>query len=477
MTAVLRASQVVLLLLAGCAPSVSPATRAAYAALRVPAGECHAPTPETVSPAAMRADWARLETILRRGYAGFTLVADEPAWARAFEEGRAAIPGEPVSALAFRDLVAERLRFADDNHLGVWVRGADGARLWRSTSAHHFAHLSEAIFERRGDAWVDPEGRMLGSCAEHVAPVWSDGALAHRLVLLSEEETSALECRVEDGTGGAVVSYALARRPRPEDPGPAFERHRGETPWLRLRTLGMARREALERFVASAPLVREAPVVVLDVRGNGGGSDRFLLAWFAALTSQDLRYFDTLRVSSEVELQGALTFWTCQAAEAGGDAAGAAWVGARVEQAARLLEEAMAERGPFVDRIEGTYTEPGHAPQRFGGRLVLVTDRGCGSACETAVLLARQLEGTLVVGENTEGTMKVGELRQYRLPETGLWISVGRRAHRDRALGGFPEGRGYAPDVWLDGADVEGDVASIVACLRERDCARLGDQR
>ncbi|MCB9594910.1 MAG: hypothetical protein H6719_19465 [Sandaracinaceae bacterium] len=456
---------------AGCGPAVPPATASAYARLRVPAAECRAPGPATVTPEAMRADWAELEHILRRGYAGFTVVADEAAWARAFEEGRAAIPNEPIPALAFRDLLVERMRFADDNHFGFWVRGADGQRRWRSTSAHHLAHLSEATFEARDGGWVDAEGRALLTCGDQVRPTWSDGAPSARLVVLSVEPTEAIECRARGPEGEATISYALRPVARDVDRGPAFERREGAAPWLRLRTLGMARRDALDRFVASAEAARDASVVVLDVRGNGGGSDRFLLAWFAALTSQDLSYFDTLRVSSDVELQGALTFWTCEAALAGGDAAGDAWMRERIAQATRALDTAMRERGPYVDRIEGTYTEPGQAPAPFAGRLVLVTDRACGSACETSVLLARQLPGTIVVGENTEGTMKVGELRYYRLPRTGVWTSVGRRAHRDPATGGFPEGIGYAPDVWLDGARVEADVEAIVSCLGDPSCA------
>ena len=169
-----------------------------------------------------------------------------------------------------------------------------------------------------------------------------------------------------------------------------------------------------------------------------------------------------------------MTFWSCQA-PLGGDASGSTWIRERVARAERLLERAMHDRGPYVDRIEGTYTEPGLAPAPFRGRLLLLVDRACGSACETAVMLARQLPGTLVVGENTEGTMKVGELRQYRLPETGVWTTVGRRAHMDRALGRtFPEGRGYQPDLWLDGDSVEADVAAIAACLADDACVIPG---
>lgn len=455
------------LALASCAAAVSPATREAFGALRVSASECRAPGPETVTPDAMGADLDVLARVLARGYAGYTTVGDEARWAGVFDELREAVGDAPRSAEAFRDLLAERLRFADDNHLGFWIRGADGARRWRAAGAHQQAALSEARFVHEEGAWRDEEGRALGACAEHLVAVWQDGALTHRLVALAATPPATLAC---DAPDDAPRAFALRPIARTRDLGPAFEREDAELPWLRVRTLGMAQRAALDRFVASAAEVREAPVVVLDLRGNGGGSDRFLLAWFSHLTSQPLRYFDTLRVSSDVELQGALTFWSCEAEAAAGDDAGAAWVRARVAQAERALETAMRERGPFVDRIEGTYTEPGRAPAPFRGRLILLVDRGCGSACETAVLLARQLEGALVVGENTEGTMKVGELRHYRLPATGVWVAAGRRAHSDPALGTFPEGRGYLPDVWLDGTSTERDVIALARCLTTPPC-------
>ena len=89
------------LLALGCGAAVSPETREAYSRMRVEPAECAAPGPETVTPAAMRADWARLETILRRGYAGFTGAADGARGARAFAGGAAAMPAEPVSAVAW----------------------------------------------------------------------------------------------------------------------------------------------------------------------------------------------------------------------------------------------------------------------------------------------------------------------------------------------------------------------------------------
>ncbi len=210
-------------------------------------------------------------------------------------------------------------------------------------------------------------------------------------------------------------------------------------------------------------------MIVLDLRHAGGGSDRFLLDWVRHLTRQRIRYWETDALASETTLQGALTFWRCVRAFGGGDRDGRAWLDARVSRAERELRDAMVTRGLFRDRDPEALVLDGLAPEPYRGRLMLVVDCGCGSACETSVLLARQLPGTVVVGENTEGTMKVGELRWYRLPESRVWISLGMRAHTD-PTGRFRESRGFLPDLWLDGRDSETRIRALATCLADPRC-------
>ena len=74
--------------------------------------------------------------------------------------------------------------------------------------------------------------------------------------------------------------------------------------------------------------------------------------------------------------------------------------------------------------------------------------------------LARQLPDVIVVGQSTRGGMAVGEVALFRLPNSGVSISLGTRAFRD-PLGDFTETRGFAPDVTIDGADPVADAKAI----------------
>lgn len=461
------------LLLAACGRAVTPETRRAFADLVVPPEQCRTPGPEMVAPDALARDVDVLERVLRRGYAGFEMAADEARWARVFAETRAALPAAPIAPRAFRDLLVEQVGFVDDNHVGLWI--FDPRRRWRSTSGHQQAYVaSVARFTLRDGAYVDADGRTLVSCedapaSDVVRPTVGETlpAIEYAPIVLSREPVESLRCIYEDE---GEVTIAMERMPRIDHAGPAFERIEAPFPWLRLRTLFTDRRTALDEFVATAVTLRNESVIVLDMRQAGGGSDRFLIRWFRRLTSQPIAYWETDALASEATLQGALTFWGCVRAFGGADEGGREWLDARLERARRELDVAMRERGVFRDRTREARVLDGLAPGPYRGRLVLVVDRGCSSACETSVLLARQLPGTLIVGENTDGTMKVGELRWYRLPESRVWISLGMRVHHDPE-GRFEESRGFLPDLWLDGRTPDDHIRALAACLADESCA------
>lgn len=449
----------VLALLVGCgapAPDPSPAQRRAYTEHRVPASECRAPGPPTLERAAMLRDLAVLRRLFDRGYAGRDLAGSEADWERAHAQAREAVPAQ-ASLEAFRDLLADRYRWLDDNHVGFWY--FDDARHWRSTGHHErpFAgpELDEGGSVRACTSGVDP------------APFWGSEGLTRRPILLTSEEARDLECR----SGEEPVRYPVERLATFTDPGgPIFERRGGR---VVIRSLMTTHAGALEDFVAAAEPLRHEPVVLLDFRFTGGGADRYLVRFFARFTDQRLRYWTTGALVSETTLQGARNFWGCVRNGSEPGTAGRAWVDRRIARAERDLEEGLA-RGPFYD----FRTQPKHVPPKvdepFAGRLILATGPRCASACETAVLLAKQIPGAWIVGQNTSGTMKVGELRWYRLPESKIWVALGRRAHID-PTGEFAEGRGFLPDLWLDGEDAEASLDALYACAADAECAARVD--
>ena len=437
----------------------------------VAASECRAPGTAALSREQMLGDVVTLERLFARGYAGYGAMTPE-AWRAMFDSLRDDAPSVASSA-EFRDFLAAGLQRVDDNHVGLWSFDAardaaqDPVRTFRSTSGHARPYVGPEL-TRSDQRWL-VDDQPVGTCRAggevvEPKPVWGEGGVAWRHVAVSRDALTSLTCDV-----GPVALEELRLE---YERGPAFERVDAAFPWLRLRSLMTTHVGALDRFVASAVEVRDAPVVVVDLRHAGGGSDRYLRRFFAAFAHEPLDYWQTGTLRSETMLQGALNFWSCvRASSPGRDAAGSAWLDARIERAEREIERDMAQRGVFREITERDMPV---APERavpFAGRLLVVIDRGCVSACESAVVLARSIPGALIVGENSGGVMKVGELRWYRLPESRVWISLGHRSHTDPA-DGFAEARGFEPSLWLAPGDTDARIRALATCLGDVECAR-----
>ena len=102
--------------------------------------------------------------------------------------------------------------------------------------------------------------------------------------------------------------------------------------------------------------------------------------------------------------------------------------------------------------------------------MALVTDSGCGSACERFVLEARQSPKVRVFGRATRGNLDYANLRPHPLPSGRvLWIGT-TRAH------GLPhssiDAHGIPPQVEMNPALLDGPtralaLADLVRALRE----------
>ncbi len=212
-----------------------------------------------------------------------------------------------------------------------------------------------------------------------------------------------------------------AQQPRPpwtlvEEPAPILE----------VRTMNP---QKLAGLPATADSLRRAPLIVLDLRANGGGSDLPGLEWCARLTGyrvEDPNGFCNIRIGAADPLRR----WN--------SSFGYNWVGRL-----RPLEAARVE-------------------DAFGGQLVILADNGTGSAGEGFARLASRVPGALMVGENTSGCETYGNQSQrFVLTESKMEIRFGcsKGVYAERPL---RDGMGYFPHFWLDTDD---PVKAIMECF------------
>lgn len=488
------------LLVAACAsraPAPAPASPSSpdpFRDLLITEGACRQVTPQVLRRSDVLRDLDVLERILARGYAGWDAAAQAGAdWRASLQQLRRVIAGSPelLPAETVRAIVVQHLSFTRDRHLGIWLMDEEGRVDWMSCGAHQDAYTTDVVVTRdaqrllvRASSVADvPVGAALRTCDGgdvkpllHRTVVGESLEGGYLLLKLQSSAPSPLRCTFDvDGRAREVTLPFHRLRSTSTEPRqglPPVDRHNGNVTRLRVRTFDTAAASvALSTFVATAKEVRDEPALILDVRGNSGGGDGPISDWFAALSNTTYKARTVEKLVSEVTAQGAINTTRCDLLRAD--------EGSRDELTAMLQRsqgalDAMATQAP--PRTWETYNPErrGEAPSSFQGALVVLTDARCASSCEATVRHARQLGRTLIVGENTSGTGTFGELFMYRLPRTGLGLSVPSKWFHGSSDDAAFEGRGHLPDIWLDTEDAANVAERLAVCLTDVACgARL----
>jgi hypothetical protein len=198
--------------------------------------------------------------------------------------------------------------------------------------------------------------------------------------------------------------------------------------WISIETLGPSAAKLVDAVREQQAALRAAPMVVIDMRGNGGGNSAYARQIIEMLQGEDrVKALDT----TDSACVGA--FWRAstgnlhqvRAAQAQaakrGDTDTADWYASIVAQ----MEQALAAKNAFAPALPSCAAhsaEARPAPKlaasvapAMRGKLVVVTDRWCFSSCLIAANSLRRL-GALHVGETTNMATRYMEVREVTLP-------------------------------------------------------------
>ena len=213
------------------------------------------------------------------------------------------------------------------------------------------------------------------------------------------------------------------------------------------------------KMAAEQAALRAAPYVVLDLRGNGGGSSHWSTqmatvlwgdAWLADHPEPPIESIDW-RASDDnlAAIQGYFDQWT-----AAGESA------QRINWAREIVDGMTAARAAgqlyFRDMASPPSPRPDRppAPQLMTGPVYVLTDPVCASACLDAVDLWKAA-GAIQIGRETSADTVYMDVRSTALPGGLTWLTLPMKVWRGRARG---NNEPHSPIYVFDG-DMSDDTA------------------
>jgi hypothetical protein len=203
----------------------------------------------------------------------------------------------------------------------------------------------------------------------------------------------------------------------------------------------------------------DAQLVVLDMRGNDGGSsmwaDLFAQALWDQLPGADEK--DAAYVEWRVS-EGNLTYWETVPSivrkQFGESHEALGWSHHVLQHLAASLQEGkeLWRETPVNDTQDAddaaTDEAPGSATSRYKGPVVVLTDTTCGSACLDAMSLLTRAPEVVHVGNVTAADTQYMEARTEQLPSGLAKLTIPIKVYRGRVR---PDDGYFTPAFRFDG--------------------------
>ncbi|MGD2249719.1 MAG: S41 family peptidase [Candidatus Methanofastidiosia archaeon] len=230
----------------------------------------------------------------------------------------------------------------------------------------------------------------------------------------------------------------------------------GGIPVVRIRSFSDHHITYIDKFLEAAKKYKGEPIVIIDIRGNGGGNEKWPKEWVTQFTGRQpssKRYFTEL--TTKTTMMGRANYFE--------------WLGSLYPD----VNFYQTEKDRFMTQVN--LFEKQHTTPYWSGpfhqdasvipnetTVICVTNKKVASAAEGFISYLQQVENVIFVGENTRGALVFGQMTLHQLPYSKLSLNlpISLNIPLDLVL---REEKGFFPDLWVPAEDA---VNYAVAAVR-----------
>ncbi|MBB6255019.1 S41 family peptidase [Nitrospirillum iridis] len=416
------------------------------------------------------------------------------------DEARKLLPGVQ-DEITYFDLLRFYAGGFRDSHIGTYAtkHAASLGRLydwpgfnltWTGSAYAVVAHAPDTALPPAGAQLVACDG-MSAAALSHDRQERNGKDLAldsqrrlHAFWLLWASEHSLFQpplktCSFASPGGGPARSYTLSYRPTTEmdsKPARAAQAHFGLNRWGRdgwwIGAPDMTSDHAWKRTLAAVKThreaIRRARTVVVDVRGNTGGSAEF------ANTLADLLWGSDM-VNADKPALGPVVYRATRLNrdQLAADLPQITDIGSQIGTAAKLRRR-LKRYDDAIAAGQATFTEEAPArsqplrppPNPMRGQIIILTDGACVSACLDLMDLFLALPNVRQAGTETNADTIFMEISQATLPSGYAGMSFGHKAWVERPRGSNVSYHPTPALTWMgDPADDAGERAWLAQAM------------
>lgn len=353
-------------------------------------------------------------------------------------------------------LLLEHLAFIQDGHFSIFGLSTGSVRvpyIYKDTAflktdrGFCTADLSKEVVSV--DGWQNLDDLFQMSVAD-------DGSVIYYPVVMQElgENTDAypkdLLVNYSDGSQQALTTTPYQSYYDDSDKQVELHENQG-IPVLFVRNMGFheAQNDRIgKEFLSYARQLKDEPILILDLRSNGGGNTMLSMEWLQTYTQQPV----TTNYTS-------IKYWSHPDMLAFAE---------NTDNQYYSSYESMTEIGG-IEPISEHYMKSNAQPDQFYQNdqlLIILTGKNTASAAETFVDMAHNIENTLIIGESTYGMMVSNAYVVIELPNTHIPVQFGCD------LSFFPEDENYyqeftglKPDIWVEAKEAEDLAIKLIQNL------------